>query len=55
MSTSEEKQVARITYNAMRYVDKLFEEIYNIKWRVPLEVDVEIGKNWLDMESFSLD
>ena len=51
----EEKQIARITYNAMRYVDKLFEEIYNIKWQVPLEVDVEIGKNWLDMESFSLD
>jgi DNA polymerase I-like protein with 3'-5' exonuclease and polymerase domains len=51
----EEKQIARITYDAMRYVDKVFEELYNIKWHVPLEVDVEIGKNWLDMESFSLD
>ena len=24
---------------------KVFEEVYNVKWRVPLEVDVEIGKN----------
>ena len=51
----EEEQVARITYDAMRHVDKLFEEIYNTKWHVPLDVDVEIGKNWLDMESFPLD
>jgi len=22
---------------------------------VPLEVDVEVGKNWLDMDTFTLD
>ena len=51
----EEQKVARITYDAMTGVDKVFEEVYNVKWRVPLEVDVEIGKNWLDMEDFSFD
>jgi len=51
----EEQKVARITYDAMTGVDKVFEEVYNVKWRVPLEVDVEIGKNWLDMRDFSFD
>ncbi len=51
----EEEQVARITYDAMTGVTKVFEELYNTKWLVPLEVDVEIGKNWLDMADFSFD
>jgi DNA polymerase I-like protein with 3'-5' exonuclease and polymerase domains len=51
----EEQKVARITYDAMKHVDKAFEEVYNVKWNVPLEVDLEIGKNWLDMQSFVLD
>ena len=51
----EEKRVARITYDAMKHVDQLFEGIYNVKWKVPLDVDLEIGKDWLNMEAFTLD
>lgn len=51
----EEALVARITYDAMTGVTKAFEELYNVKWVVPLEVDVEVGKNWLDMDTFALD
>jgi hypothetical protein len=39
----------------MTGVTKAFEELYNTKWVVPLEVDVEVGKNWLDMDTFTLD
>ena len=39
----------------MTGVTKDFEELYNVKWVVPLEVDVEVGKNWLDMDTFTLD
>ncbi len=51
----EEDKVAKITYDAMTKVTETFEEMYNTKWLVPLEVDVEIGKNWLDMDDFSFD
>lgn len=51
----EEELVARITHDAMTGVDKVFEELYNVKWDVPLAVDVEIGKNWLDMQDMPLD
>jgi DNA polymerase-1 len=51
----EEALVARITYDAMTGVTKDFEDLYNVKWVVPLEVDVEVGKNWLDMDTFALD
>ena len=51
----EEELVAKITYDAMTGVTKDFEELYNVKWVVQLEVDVEVGKNWLDMDSFTLD
>ena len=50
----EEKSVATMTYNAMTKVNKQFEEFYNVKWNVPLDVDLEIGKNWLDMKEFDL-
>ena len=50
----EEKSVATMTYNAMTKVNKQFEEFYNVKWSVPLDVDLEIGKNWLDMKEFDL-
>ena len=43
-----------MTYNAMTKVNKQFEEFYNVKWNVPLDVDLEIGKNWLDMKEFDL-
>ncbi|HAI20184.1 MAG TPA: hypothetical protein DCM10_20580, partial [Xanthomarina gelatinilytica] len=50
----EEQKVARMTYNAMTKVNQQFEDFYNIKWNVPLAVDLEIGKNWLDMKEFHL-
>jgi hypothetical protein len=50
----EEKTVATMTYNAMTKVDKQFEDFYNVKWKVPLNVDLEIGKDWLNMNEFDL-
>tara|TARA_A100001391_G_scaffold116987_2_gene79269 strand:- start:4155 stop:6260 length:2106 start_codon:yes stop_codon:yes gene_type:complete len=50
----EENLVAKLTHKAMTEVDKQFEDVYNIKWNVPLAVDIEIGNNWLDMETFYL-
>ena len=44
-----------ITYDAMSGATTNFEELYNVKWVVPLEVDIEVGKNWLDMDTFALD
>jgi DNA polymerase I-like protein with 3'-5' exonuclease and polymerase domains len=43
-----------MTYNAMTKVDKQFEDFYNVKWKVPLNVDLEIGKDWLNMNEFDL-
>ena len=43
-----------MTYDAMTKVNQQFEDFYNIKWNVPLAVDLEIGKNWLDMKEFHL-
>ena len=54
MYPGEEALVAKITYDAMTGVTKDFEELYNVKWAVPLEGDVEVGKNWLDMDTFTL-
>ena len=51
----EDDVVASITYEAMTKVTETFEETYNTKWLVPLEVDIEVGKNWLDMNDFSFD
>jgi DNA polymerase I-like protein with 3'-5' exonuclease and polymerase domains len=34
----------------MTGVTDLFENMYNVKWTVPLEVDIEIGKDWLNMK-----
>ena len=50
----EEELIARITHDAMVNVDKTFEDLYNVKWDVPLAVDVEIGTNWLDMKEFNV-
>ena len=50
----EEQAVAKMTYDAMTKVNQQFEDFYNIKWNVPLAVDLEIGKNWLDMKEFRL-
>ena len=49
----EEATVASLTYDAMTGVPKQFEELYNVTWDVPLEVDIEIGNNWLDMKDYS--
>ena len=50
----EEEVVARMTYDAMTKVDKQFEELYNVTWQVPLAVDLEIGKDWLNMTEYKL-
>jgi len=50
----EEEVVARMTHDAMTKVDKQFEEQYNVSWQVPLAVDLEIGKDWLDMKEYNL-
>ena len=50
----EEEVVARMTYDAMTKVDKQFEEQYNVSWQVPLAVDLEIGKDWLNMKEYNL-
>ena len=50
----EEKQVATMMYDSMTQVSKKFEELYNVKWDVPLEVDLEIGTNWLNMKNYNL-
>jgi len=50
----EEKQVAHMMYDAMTKVSNKFEELYNVKWTIPLEVDLEIGNNWLNMKNYSL-
>jgi DNA polymerase-1 len=50
----EEEEVARMTYDAMTKVDKQFEEQYNVSWKVPLAVDLEIGKDWLNMQEYHL-
>jgi len=50
----EEEEVARMTYDAMTKVDKQFEEQYNVSWGVPLAVDLEIGKDWLNMQEYNL-
>jgi len=50
----EEEVVARMTYDAMTKVDKQFEELYNVTWKVPLAVDLEIGKDWLNMKEYRL-
>ena len=50
----EEKQVAKMMYDSMSQVSQKFEELYNVKWDVPLEVDLEIGTNWLNMKNYSL-
>jgi DNA polymerase I-like protein with 3'-5' exonuclease and polymerase domains len=41
-------------YDSMTQVSQKFEELYNVKWSVPLEVDLEIGNNWLNMKNYSL-
>ena len=46
----EEDTVAKIAYDSMTGVTDLFENMYNVKWTVPLEVDIEIGKDWLNMK-----
>ena len=46
----EEDIVAEIAYKSMTGVTDLFENMYNVKWTVPLEVDIEIGKDWLNMK-----
>ena len=43
-----------MTYDAMTKVDKQFEEQYNVSWQVPLAVDLEIGKDWLNMKEYNL-
>ena len=50
----EELQVANMMYDSMTQVCQKFEELYNVKWSVPLEVDLEIGNNWLNMKNYSL-
>ena len=50
----EEFICATLTHDAMTGVPKVYEELYNVKWTVPLDVDVEIGQNWLEMETFDL-
>jgi len=50
----EELQVANMMYDSMTQVSQKFEELYNVKWSVPLEVDLEIGNNWLNMKNYSL-
>ena len=50
----EEKQVAKMMYDSMTQVSQKFEELYNVKWDVPLEVDLEIGTNWLNMKNYIL-
>tara|TARA_R100000458_G_scaffold15656_1_gene13364 strand:+ start:2130 stop:4262 length:2133 start_codon:yes stop_codon:yes gene_type:complete len=50
----EEFICATLTHDAMTGVPKVYEELYNVKWTVPLDVDVEIGQNWLDMKTFDL-
>ena len=54
MYPGEEEVVARMTYDAMTKVDKQFEELYNVTWQVPLAVDLEIGKDWLNMTEYNL-
>ena len=46
----EEDVVAEVAYKSMTGVTDLFENMYNVKWTVPLEVDIEIGKDWLNMK-----
>ena len=46
----EEDVMADIAYKSMTRVTDLFENMYNVTWNVPLEVDIEIGTNWLNME-----
>ena len=43
-----------MTHDAMTKVDKQFEEQYNVSWQVPLAVDLEIGKDWLNMQEYHL-
>ena len=50
----EEQQVARMMYDSMTKVSQKFEELYNVKWTIPLEVDLEIGNNWLNMKNYNL-
>jgi DNA polymerase I-like protein with 3'-5' exonuclease and polymerase domains len=50
----EELQVANMMYDSMTQVSQKFEELYNVKWSVPLEVDLEIGNNWLNMKNYNL-
>ena len=46
----EEDVVAEVAYKSMTGVTDLFDNMYNVKWTVPLEVDIEIGKDWLNMK-----
>ena len=45
----EEDIVAEIAYKSLTGVTYLFENMYNVRWTVPLEVDIEIGQDWLNM------
>jgi len=46
----EEDIVADVAYKSMTGVTDLFEHMYNVKWTIPLEVDIEIGDDWLNMK-----
>jgi DNA polymerase I-like protein with 3'-5' exonuclease and polymerase domains len=50
----EEDVVSKLAYKAMADVTKTFEDYYNVKWSVPFGVDLEMGYNWLEMETISL-
>jgi DNA polymerase I-like protein with 3'-5' exonuclease and polymerase domains len=50
----EEDLVSKLTYKAMADVTKTFEDYYGVKWSVPFGVDLEIGNNWLQMDTISL-
>jgi len=50
----EEDLVSKLAYKAMADVTKTFEDYYGVKWSVPFGVDLEIGNNWLQMDTISL-